>query len=55
MWRMFPGRRTANERIFLAVLVATQDQTVAVLGMLSGKRAQFFFSSSKKVSYMVSA
>jgi hypothetical protein len=37
----------ANECIFLAVLVATQDQTVVVSGMLSGERAQFFFSCEK--------
>ena len=45
MWRTFPGRRTTDERIFLAILVATQDRTVAVSGLLSGERAQFFSSS----------
>src|SRR5215216_5847047 len=42
MWQTFPGRR-ADKRIFLVVLVATQDRTVAVSGMLSGERALFFF------------
>ena len=56
MWRTFPGRRTADERIFLTVLVATQDRTVAVSRMLSGERAQFsFLPIYKKVWYLVSA
>ena len=35
MWRTFPRRRTVDERIFLAVLVATEDQTVAKDGKVN--------------------
>ena len=53
MWRTFPGRRRTDKHIFLAVLVATQDRTVAVSGMLSGERASFFFSSYVQKSLLL--